>query len=429
LIASEDGAIARAVNRISWNYVLRASHQLTEVFGDIRSGFVAQAIHTANTAHITVRTSLNRPVTGHAGILSDGVRKPVGISALSESLGLPFESIHRIVRRLIEQGACEWGEGGVIVPAALVEGPEAARSLTAHLGHVRSFVRDLQALDLAEPFTLALTPATEETDAILGRIIGRPSGDYLVRALKILADSYGDIRTGIVIQTIVTANTDHLDTESHRGPRYAAIDDPAPDNVRRPISIARLADSLGFSYEAIRSQVKRLIEKGLCQRVDGGLIVPQAVVEQPATVRVMLENVGYVRRFLRELAMLVLGMEPDEHAIPEHDRLVRERHLVRIITGFEQEEDPAARDRLRRLLIEEEDRYGSLTQRLELADYLIARGEERVRRAERELRRSAPLLADSIRRRERTLANMRSIVAITKDYRRTLIDALARGGI
>jgi hypothetical protein len=145
--------------------------------------------------------------------------------------------------------------------------------------------------------------AVEETadDAAVARIISRLSSEYILRAMQLLIEAYGEIRTGIIVQTIVTANTAHLDTRGGEGWRYCGLDETPPDEVRRPISIARLAESLDLPFETTRRHVQRLIETGVCVRVEGGVIVPRTVLDQPAAARAALANVGYVRKFVRDV--------------------------------------------------------------------------------------------------------------------------------
>ena len=154
--------------------------------------------------------------------------------------------------------------------------------------------------------------AAEDTaeDAAVARIVSRLSSEYILRAMQLLVEAYGEIRTGIIAQTIVTANTAHLDTRGGEGWRYAGIDETPPDEVRRPISIARLAESLGLPFETTRRHVQRLIDAGVCVRVEGGLIVPKAVLEQPDASQAALANVGYVRKFIRDLHGAGLDVKP-----------------------------------------------------------------------------------------------------------------------
>jgi hypothetical protein len=142
-------------------------------------------------------------------------------------------------------------------------------------------------------------------DLVLARLVARRSAAYLLRSVGLLAETYGDIRSGILAQTIVVANTAHLDARGGDGRRrYAGVDDNPPDELRRPISVARLAESLGGAFETKRRHVQRLIDDGICIRVPGGLIVPGAVLETAKAVSAMLANAGYVRRFVTDLRAL-----------------------------------------------------------------------------------------------------------------------------
>ena len=297
-----DAAVARIVTRFSSQYVLRAFQLLIDAFGDIRAGLLVQAINTANIAAI-VHTDEGRRTAGPTGTFPDEARRPISIARLADSAGLPFESTRRIVQRLIDEGDCRRVEGGVIVPRAAVERPSVVRAATANVGYVRRFMHDLQAAGL----DAALRPAGSQAwwagdeDATGARIVATLSGEYILRSLQLLADTYGDIRAGIVAQTIVTANTAHLEGRTGDRRRYAGIALAPPDEVRRPISVARLAESLGLPYETMRRQVRRLVDARVCVRLNDGLIVPAAVLERPASVRSALANVGYVRKFMRDL--------------------------------------------------------------------------------------------------------------------------------
>jgi DNA-binding Lrp family transcriptional regulator len=301
-VEPEDAAIARIVTRLSSEYVLRAFQLLIDVFGDIRAGLLVQVINTANIAAL-IHTDEGRSAAGPSGTFPDEVRRPISIARLADSAGLPFESTRRIVRKLIDAGHCRRVEGGVIVPRATFERPAIVRAVSANVGYVRRFTRDLRAVGLDEARVTAGShaPTGADADAAAARIVSVLSPVYILRALQLLADAYGDIRAGIVAQTIVTANTAHLDAPRGEGWRYAGIAETPPDEVRRPISVARLAESLGLPYETMRQQVRRLIDAGVCVRLDDGLIVPGAVLERPASARSALANVAYVQKFMRDL--------------------------------------------------------------------------------------------------------------------------------
>jgi hypothetical protein len=81
--------------------------------------------------------------------------------------------------------------------------------------------------------------------------------------------------------------------------------------MRKPVNVAGLAESLGQPYETMRCQVQRLVRAGVCMRVDGGVIVPGAVLENPAAMRAMLANVTHVRRLVRDLGSLGVSLRSE----------------------------------------------------------------------------------------------------------------------
>src|SRR6185437_12016343 len=300
--AANSGDIARLVTRLSSEYVLRLLQLRIEVFGDLRAGVLAQAIDTANTARFDTRhAEWGRRVIGRGRCFPNETRRPISVSALSASTGLPLETTRRVVQRLIDSGACVRVDGGVIVPMETLQRPAVARAVITNVGYLRRFVRDLQAAGFIDDAPLWQPAETAVTDSFGARVLARLSGGYLLRTLRLLIDTYGDIRDGILASTIVTANTAHLDVRQGDGWLYASVDKSPPDDMRRPISIARLAESLGLPFETARRQVHRLTDAGVCVRVRGGLIVPQAVMDRPEVTRNVLANVGYVRKFVRDV--------------------------------------------------------------------------------------------------------------------------------
>jgi hypothetical protein len=128
-------------------YVARAFHGLAAAYGDGRSGLIVLAITAANTAHLDVRTQ-DPGVAGPDAVLPDEMRKPVNITQLAKSLGMPFETVRKQVHKLIDAGVCVRVEGGLIVPRTANQRPEVARAVFANLKIVRQLVRDLRAVGL-----------------------------------------------------------------------------------------------------------------------------------------------------------------------------------------------------------------------------------------------------------------------------------------
>jgi DNA-binding Lrp family transcriptional regulator len=297
----DDAAVARIVTRISTEYVLRVFQLLVDMYGDIRAGLLVHAINIANVAHMNDRADETLQAVGATGVFPDEMRRPISVSRLADSGNLPFESVRRVVQQLIADGLCERVPGGVIVPRSTIERPENLRAVLANAGYVRKFMRDLQATGLIGHLPSSLTVAASVDGTGIARLVARQSSGYLLRAVQLLADTHGGVRAGIVAQTIISANTAYLDTRNGEGWRYAGISENPPDEARRPISISRIAESLGLPYETVRRQVEKLLEANVCVRARGGVIVPGALLETPGAVRAMLANIGYVRKLARDL--------------------------------------------------------------------------------------------------------------------------------
>lgn len=137
---------ARLVARLSSEYVLRVLKLLTDFHGaDMLTAILAQAIIAANTAHLDQRNGEGPRYAGLAQAPPDALRRPISVLALSQSMGLPFETTRRHVNKLVKAGRCVRVRGGVIVPAEVLEDPKTSEATLANVVNVRRFVRALKA--------------------------------------------------------------------------------------------------------------------------------------------------------------------------------------------------------------------------------------------------------------------------------------------
>jgi len=142
-------------------------------------------------------------------------------------------------------------------------------------------------------------PAASAPDQ--SRAVARLSSDYFLRTLALMSEFHdGDIIKAIVFQSIVAANTAHLESTGD-GARYTGVGAAPPDELRRPVSALAISQALGMPFETTRRYVNRLLAEGKCVRVRKGVIAPQAVVQSPEGSRLTTANFNNVRRFVREL--------------------------------------------------------------------------------------------------------------------------------
>ena len=102
------------------NYVLRLMRTYTDlVGGDPTTALVFIAAAQACTQHVKVRPEALQEET----FIRDEMRRPVSLSALARSLGLPIETTRRHVLRLVEAGLAERADsGGVLVTSRQLGG-------------------------------------------------------------------------------------------------------------------------------------------------------------------------------------------------------------------------------------------------------------------------------------------------------------------
>lgn len=152
-------------------------------------------------------------------------------------------------------------------------------------------------------------PASKAAAERHERAAVRLTQQFFLRQAELLTDiTGGDLLLGVVFIAITTANTSHL-TEAAVA-EFAELDDVPPDELRRPISVLALSESLRLPYETTRRYVGRLEEDGLVVRVGrAGVIVPRSAIERPATVERVQRSFTHVHRLVAGLRRI--GVDVD----------------------------------------------------------------------------------------------------------------------
>jgi hypothetical protein len=85
----------------------------------------------------------------------------------------------------------------------------------------------------------------------------------------------GDFEQCLIFATISAANNGHVDDDPLLAQAFAGK--TVPDDMRRPIRMLRISESLGLARETTRVKVGHLVRKGLVTRTPGGLFIPAGV--------------------------------------------------------------------------------------------------------------------------------------------------------
>ncbi|MET0272879.1 MAG: hypothetical protein ABW360_07795 [Phenylobacterium sp.] len=230
------------------------------------------AIVQANVAPVMRETELQRAYAAYDTPPPDDARRPVSVSAVAGSLGMPYETVRRRVVRMVRSGWCVVGPTGVYVSQTVLTSPEHMAGAFASYERLRMFYYELKDLGVLPDYPPAAEPV--EASAMI-RAIMRLFGDYFLRTVKAVTESIGDVGGGLVMLGIFRANTEHL---SNTGNPADGPDEIIDDALRVPVSATHLAERLRLPKETVRRHVMRLVAEGRCVRTERGLLVPTEVL-------------------------------------------------------------------------------------------------------------------------------------------------------
>ncbi len=147
-----------------------------------------------------------------------------------------------------------------------------------------------------------MTTADDEP-ADHARAIVRLTAQYFLRTLDVAKAVHdGDPIKAIIFTAIWSANSSHLRPDLG----FYASDDPPPDDMRRPITISAIAESLGMPNETVRRYVKKLIADGLCQtHGHKGVIIPRSVFIREDMINGVRQQHRYTLQYHRAISRLL----------------------------------------------------------------------------------------------------------------------------
>jgi len=241
------------------------------------------AINQANIAPLTRDPQARARYGALEAPAPDEARRPVSINAVAASLGLPFETVRRRIRRLAAAQVCQVSSEGVVVPASFLASPSYVQSVV--LGHerLRRFYVELREAGLAE----GLPPPAFETDAVPIRAAARLLADYVLRASEGLMREAGNVITVLTLVALLSA---------------ALADEGRPGDPPRALTVRGMAQTLKLSAETVRRHAGDLVEDGVAARTTTGLLVTEDALERPGVRLLLADNAGNVQRLLAGLA-------------------------------------------------------------------------------------------------------------------------------
>lgn len=119
---------ARRMQRLTNAFFLECVDALLVTPRDLLTGVIVIALIDANIRGIDGPGGDGDRFAALQDVVPDDQRRPVSAYAVSKRLGLPYETVRRHVKTLVDAGVCRRvGENGVIIPADFLMSPRAMR--------------------------------------------------------------------------------------------------------------------------------------------------------------------------------------------------------------------------------------------------------------------------------------------------------------
>lgn len=251
------------------------------------------AINQANIAPLTRDPNARQAygALGHAA--PDDARRPASINAMANSLGIPFETTRRRVKRLEAEGVCTIVPGaGVLIPESFLTSERYLQSVMAAHDRLVGFYGQLLAQNLLDPL-----PDTnyDIDEGVPLRGAARLISDYLLRGLDGMLREGGDVVTAVTLLALLVAGIEDA-------PWPPQADWALTTVPFRAVSTAELARRLGLAGETVRRHTMQLTEAGLATRDAAGVSVARDILTRPAVQALAEEHAAAVQRLFSGLA-------------------------------------------------------------------------------------------------------------------------------
>ncbi|MDB5429270.1 MAG: hypothetical protein JWP35_386 [Caulobacter sp.] len=142
-----------------------------------------------------------------------------------------------------------------------------------------------------------------------------------------------DLVTTLVFIAVTQANVGHVDEDPALFGLWGQLEQPVPDELRRPVSGYATALALGLPRETVRRKINGLMARGLLLSAPGGGIYsPAAVLAHPGMMSYAHDAVAAARAFF--LRLHALGEVTSQQVEEAETRPALPRMTARAVTSF-----------------------------------------------------------------------------------------------
>lgn len=124
-----------------------------------------------------------------------------------------------------------------------------------------------------------------------------------------------DLLDALIFTAALDANMAPVDRDPDLQVIYGGVEVSAPDELRRPVSVNAVAQSLRLPFETVRRRFLRLSRAGLVVMTPHGVVAPRSAVTSAAYIAMQRARYDRARGFYR--ALKAAGALPPPEAIPQ----------------------------------------------------------------------------------------------------------------
>lgn len=146
-------------------------------------------------------------------------------------------------------------------------------------------------------------PAVQPIDDLPFWALARASLDYVRDTIEITSAGH-ELIDALIIIAALDANMAPVKRAPDLQQAYGGAEISAPDDLRRPVSVNAVAQSLNLPFETVRRRVRKLAQAGLCVVGPQGVVVPNSLTTSAADVAAQRGRYDRAGRFYRTLKAL-----------------------------------------------------------------------------------------------------------------------------
>lgn len=285
--------IARIVSEVQQGMLATLTPQLSAVAGkqlQFGSAILALILLRNHPRFRAAGTGVSAPAA-----VADPV--PMSINAAAATLHRPFETMRRHALALRGTGLLDESARGLAISDAFMGSAACEALLRALHDWIVSLAEDLDAIGVPLPAARPDLPYRPDVTMAVAIDLG-------LTPFEFLAGRYIHWIDLVLVNAVVAAGTRHWTYDREISWRFAWPETPPPRELRRPVSLPRVAEAHGLSLSTVNRHARAAIANGMLERVPGGLLASAAFLESDTIVKGGAAAAG---RTLQALNRLVPG--------------------------------------------------------------------------------------------------------------------------